>query len=292
VEELQQVRAALAQYQTTGSLDEARRLYDDDGARFYRPCDAVRTNLKVGGCDAEFIVPGEATARTVYYLHGGGYRLGSLTSHRHLALGIARAAGARSFAIDYRRAPEHGFPAQIDDGLAGYRYLLDTGVPPASIAFCGDSAGGNLVVTTLMAAKRAGLPMPGAAVCLSPWVDYEALGESMQTKADVDPVVTRQASLGAAEVYLGGAHPRTSAAAILGADLVGLPPLLVQVGSHEVLLDDATRLAQAAATADVEVTLQVWPRMVHVFQFYFPILSEGRQAVEEVGRFLKRHLKA
>lgn len=226
-------------------------------------------------------------SRTVLYLPGGGYVIGSLDSHRRLASEVGRAAGARSLALQYRLAPEHPFPAAVDDALAGYRYLLGAGIAPSHIAIVGDSAGGGLVVAALLAIRDAGLAQPAAGWCISPWVDMEAIGASMTAKAEEDPTVQKEPLLEMAALYLHGADPRSPLAAPLYADLRGLAPLFIQVGAVETLLDDAIRLAGVAGAAHVPVTLEVWPEMVHVWHLFHPDLAAGRRAIEAGGRFLR-----
>ena len=192
-------------------------------------------------------------------------------------------------ALNYRLAPEYPFPAAVDDALAGYRYLLDHGLKPARIAVAGDSAGGGLTVATLIAIRDAGLPLPAAGVCLSPWVDLEEKGESMTTRAKADPVVQREGLVGMAQAYLAGKDPRTPLASPLHADLKGLPPLLIQVGDAETLLDDSTRIAGRARAARVQVKLEVWPEMIHVWQLFASFLPEGQEAVEGIGKYIHQH---
>lgn len=234
--------------------------------------------------------PQAQDGRTLFYLHGGAYVIGSARAYRGLAAELARAAGAHGLALDYRLAPEHPFPAAVDDAVAAYRALLDRGAKPGSIVFAGDSAGGGLTVAALVAARDAGLPMPAAALLLSPWADLECAGGSMSSKAAEDPTLTRDGLVYMAGLYLGGAAARTPGASPIHADLSGLPPLLIQVGSAEVLLDDAVRLAAAAGAAGVATQLQVWPRMIHVWHAFAFMLSEGRDAVAEAGAFLERRL--
>jgi len=222
-------------------------------------------------------------------VHGGGYVIGSINTHRDLMGRIARASGARVLGINYRLAPEHPFPAAVDDSVAAYRWMIAQGLKPNRIAVAGDSAGGGLAVATLVAIRDAKLPIPGAGVCLSPWVDMEGIGKSMESKAAIDPVVQREGLLGMAAAYLGGQNPRSPLAAPLYADLKGLPPLLIQVGEAETLLDDSTRLADRAKTAGVSATLEVWPEMIHVWQMFASFLPEGQQAVDGIGGFLKEH---
>jgi epsilon-lactone hydrolase len=226
----------------------------------------------------------------VLYLHGGGYVLGSIKTHRDLMGRISRAAKARVLGLDYRLAPEHPFPAAVDDSLTAYRWLLDQGLKPARIAVAGDSAGGGLAIATLVAIREAGLPMPAAGICLSPWVDMEGLGESMKTREQADPVVRRDMLVQMASAYLGKQDLRTPLAAPLYADLKGLPPLLIQVGDAETLLDDSNRLTQRARAAGVQVKLEVWPEMIHVWQLFASFLPEGQQAVDGIGQFIGHQL--
>jgi acetyl esterase/lipase len=190
-------------------------------------------------------------------------------------------------ALDYRLAPEHPFPRAVEDALAGYRFLLSRGYQPARIAIAGDSAGGGLVVSAMIAIRDAGLPQPGCGWCISPWVDLEAVGETMSTKGNADPTVQRAGILEMADMYLNGADPRSPLAAPIYADLAGLPPLLVQVGAAETLLDDAIRLAKAAGAADVRVDLQIWPEMIHVWHLFHPELKAGLRAIEQGGSFIR-----
>ncbi len=271
-----------------GASVEEMRAAMDDMAAAPQPdvkCERVSAN----GVDAEWITaPGAAADRAVLYLHGGGYVMGSLKTHRDLMGRISRAAQARVLGLDYRLAPEHPFPAAVDDALAGYRFLLSQ-FRPARMVVAGDSAGGGLTLATLVAARDAGLAMPAAAVCLSPWVDLEGTGESMKTRMHVDPIASAEGTHVLAQAYLAGKDLRTPLAAPLHADLKGLPPLLIQVGDHEVLLDDSTRAAANARQAGVKVTLEVWPEMIHVWQLFASFLPEGQQAVEGIGKFIREH---
>jgi acetyl esterase/lipase len=190
--------------------------------------------------------PDADRGKAILYLHGGGYVIGSLDSHRHVVAEMGRAARARALAIDYRLAPEHPFPAAVDDSLAAYRFLLANGVPAGGITIAGDSAGGGLAIAAMLAIRDAGLPQPACGWTVSPWVDMEAIGDSMTGKAATDPTVQKAGIIDMAKQYLGGADPRTPLAAPIYGDLRGLAPLLIQVGAAETLLDDAIRLAQVA----------------------------------------------
>jgi acetyl esterase/lipase len=198
-----------------------------------------------------------------------------------------RAAKAWALALDYRLAPEHPFPAAVEDAVSGYRYLLSRGIRPGRIAIAGDSAGGGLVVAALLAIRDAGLAQPACGWCISPWVDMEGTGETMTTRAAADPMVQREPLLEMAKLYLGGADPRSPLAAPIYADLRDLEPLLIQVGAAETLLDDAIRLAKGAGAADVRVDLQIWPEMIHVWHLFHPELKAGLRGIQAGGDYVR-----
>jgi acetyl esterase/lipase len=251
----------------------------------------VATEILLGQRPALRLDPGgPASPGTLLYLHGGGYVLGSPRTHAGLTSELARRAGVRAVSLDYRLAPEHPFPAAVDDALAAYRALLEDGVRPTELVIAGDSAGGGLAIATLLGARAAGLPQPAAAAVFSPWVDLALGGDSIDTKDGVDPIFTRRSVQEYADRYLGDRDPTTQLASPVHADLTGLAPLLIQVGSHELLLDDAVRLAGRAGNDDVAVTLQVWPGLPHVFQNQFPTLAEAGDALDEAARFLAGRL--
>jgi len=283
------VEALRARPVLTGLCIEEHRAAFVALASQFRPAEDVRREpVDAGGVPAEWITtPESVRGRVIYYLHGGGYVVGSIDTHCELISRLSRAARARAFAIDYRLAPEDPFPAAVEDATRAYHWLLSTGVDPARLVIAGDSAGGGLTVAALVALRDAGDPLPAAAVCLSPWVDLEGLGESVTTKADADPMLQREFLLEAAKAYLGGVHPRTPLAAPLYADPSGLPPLLIQVGTAETLLDDSTRLADRAKAAGVDVTLERWDEMIHVWQFCAALLPEGQQAIDRIGEFIQ-----
>ena len=234
--------------------------------------------------------PGARTDQTLLYIHGGAFVIGNPTDYRSLSGELGRATGVSTVSLDYRLAPEHPFPAAVDDCVAAYRALLEGGIKPADIVLAGDSAGGGLVIATLVAARDAGLPMPAGALTISPWVDLACTGSSMQSKIAADPSITREGLLANAELYLQGKPLTTPLASPLYADLRGLPPVFVQVGTAEVLLDDAIRLVGALGAADVPVHLSVWPNMPHVWHIFGFMLSEGRDALTEAGVFLTASL--
>jgi acetyl esterase/lipase len=289
--EIARIRAMFVRDPTTLSTAELRAGYDMLGVAFpIAPDIALRSE---GGCGAPAewgVAPGADEAKVLLYLHGGGYVIGSLNSHRSVVGELGRAARVRTLALDYRLAPEAPFPAAVDDALAAYRFLLRQGIAPKSIAIAGDSAGGGLTVATLVAARDAGLPQPACAVCVSPWVDLELLGASMTTKAAEDPMLPRALLAAWARTYLNGADPRTPLAAPLHANLKGIAPLLIQVGSAEVLLDDSLRLAAAAGAQEVAVRLEVWPEMLHVWHMFHPAVADARKAIAHAGAFIQEHM--
>jgi len=265
--------------------DELRRNFDLLGSMSPLP-DGVRCEpVDAGGVPAEWITPPVADDRTILYLHGGGYVIGSIGSHRAMIARIAIAARARALAIDYRLAPEHPYPAAVDDATAAYRWLLAQGIEPARLAIAGDSAGGGLTAATLLALRDAGDVLPAAAVCISPWLDLACSGETMRTKAADDPVLTPERLQRWAGQYLNGTDARTPVASPLYGDLSGLPPLLMQVGTAEVLLDDSLRFAERARAAGVDVTLEPWEELIHIWPIFF-MLPESQQAIERVGAWL------
>jgi monoterpene epsilon-lactone hydrolase len=255
-----------------------------DGTRI-EPVDAA-------GVPAEWLdVPGVDPSRVLLYLHGGGYVIGSIASHRALAARIAAAAGVRALIIDYRLAPEHPFPAAVEDATAAYEFLLGQGIVPSRIAIGGDSAGGGLTFASLVALRDAGRPLPGAAIALSPWTDLAGTGESMTTRAHADPMVQREPLLANGALYLGEADARTPTASPLYADLAGLPPICIQVGTAETLLDDSTRIAERIRAAGGRVELEAFEDLIHVFQAFAPHVPESVEAIEKLGAFVKRSLQ-
>ncbi|PZU56825.1 MAG: alpha/beta hydrolase [Sphingobium sp.] len=244
----------------------------------------------VAGLPVEYLRPSQDLGGSILFFHGGGYMIGSLNTHRGLASHLALSASATVIAIDYRLAPEHVFPAASDDCLSVYRALLEQGYAAEKITLAGDSAGGALVVATLMGARDAGLPLPAAAFLMSPFVDLTGSGESGAEKVDVDVVVRPGMIEGMGGAYLNGASPDNPKASPLFGEYAGLPPLLVHVGTYETILDDSLRLVRKAAIADVAVELKVWPKMPHVFQLFAGELEEGRQSLQQAGSFLRRYL--
>jgi|HubBroStandDraft_1064217.scaffolds.fasta_scaffold00076_36 monoterpene epsilon-lactone hydrolase len=288
--DIETIRALLEAEQTRGPLNlvELRKLYDGSTPMYPVPEGITIEPVDAGGVPAERVsgavaVPG----RTILYLHGGGYVIGSPVQYRHLAGAIVEAAQATLVMLDYRLAPEHPYPAAVEDALAAYRRLLEQGQNPAQLIVAGDSAGGGLTVSTLIRARDEGLALPAAAVLISPWTDLAHTGDTLKTLAGRDPSFDEAVLVEMADHYLGGVDPTTPLASPLYADLSGLPPLLIQVGAEEMLLDDSVRLDRRAREHGVESVLEVWEEMVHSWHFYYPQLEEGRAAILRLGAFIR-----
>jgi epsilon-lactone hydrolase len=248
--------------------------------------------VSAGGVDGEWISPTNAReGKAILYFHGGGFRIGSVSSHRDLISQIAIASGCRALAVNYRLAPEHRFPAALDDAIAAYGWMLDRGLESGNVAFAGDSAGGNLVLAVMLALRERGLPLPASSVLMSPWTDLAATGASYVSRAETDPIHQRPMILALAKNYLGGqGDPYDPLVSPLYADLRGLPPLLIQVGDRETVLDDSVMFSDMARAAGVVVDLEVWDGMIHVFQMFGAELPEAHQAIASIAGFLNRHL--
>ncbi len=273
------------------TVEVQREASEDFAMMTAEPDDVTAAPVDAGGVPALWIEPdGAAADRVLLYVHGGGYVVGSVESHRKLVGHLAKAVGCRALSLDYRLAPEHPHPAAVEDSTAGYQWLLAQGIEPAHVAISGDSAGGGLTVSTLVALRDAGTPLPAAGVPLSPWVDMEGTGESMTTRADVDLIVQAEGLKMMADHFLAGHDARDPLAAPLYADLSGLPPLYIQVGDEETLLDDSLRLAGNAEAAGVEVRVDVFPEMQHVFQMSAGNTPEADDAVARIGDWLRPRL--
>ncbi len=269
------------------SIDAVRKGFEQLGSMFPVPADVQCEPIMADGVKAEWVsAPTAAPDRAILYLHGGGYAIGSINTHRALAASLSREAKARVLVIDYRLAPENPHPAALDDAVKSYRWILKQGIQPQRIAIAGDSAGGGLTLATLVALRDAGEKLPACAACLSPWVDLEGTGASVTTKAKDDPMVTKDGLVQLGGLYLAGKDPRTPLAAPLYADLSGLPPLLIVVGGREILLDDASRVAERARKAGVEVTYEPAAHMIHVWQLFAPMLDEGRESLARIGGYI------
>ena len=250
--------------------------------------DVTCTTVSAGGVPAEWLAgPGADASRAILYLHGGGYTAGSLVTHRQLAGWLAKASAARVLLIDYRLGPEHPHPAAVDDAVAAYQYLLTQGIAPGRIVIGGDSAGGGLGAAALIALRMRGIAQPAGAVLISPWLDLTGSGESMRTRASLDPMVGNDGLSRMARAYLPEGDLRAPLVSPLFADLTGLPPLLIQVGTEEALFDDATRFDAAARTAGVDVTIEVGNGMVHVWQAFAWLVPEAKESIASIGAFVK-----
>jgi epsilon-lactone hydrolase len=286
--EIEAIRGMLAARARPAGPSERRQRLDALGMQYQVPEGVLIEPVQANGVPAEWTVAPEADpGRVILFLHGGGYMAGSLNSHRHMVAQVGREAQARTLALDYRLAPEHPFPAAVEDAIAGFRSLLSQGYEPKRIALAGESAGGGLALATLVSVRDSKLPLPGCAWLSSPWVDLEAIGPSMTAKSAVDPLIQRAYLLELASAYLNGGDPRTPLAAPLYADLRGLPPLLIQAGAAETLLDDAVRLAGVAGAADVRVRLEIWPDMIHAWHLFYQQLEAGRRSLAEAGAFIR-----
>ena len=294
-EQLENLEAILRKSAFPPGIDvrEQRRLLRELTSAQPLPADVTVTAAALGGVPtAEITIDGIEPRRVVLYFHSGVYVLGDAVGAAGLASQIGRLTRAKVISVDYRLAPEHPYPAAVDDALAAYEALLDSGTAPADIALAGESAGGGLAVATLVNARDHGLPLPAAALVMSPYADLTLAGRTMQTKGDVDLLMSRENLQSRVNDYTSGQDAALGLISPIFADLSGLPPLIIQAGTHEVLLDDAVRLARQAATADVQVTLDVTPRVPHVFQTFYPILDEAASALDRAGQFLSSHLGA
>jgi len=269
---------------------ETFRAMMNRGARLCKPPRDVSVKpVMADEVPCEWMIPANASAESViFYIHGGAWTLGWTDIHRRMVAHLCMAARSRALVVDYRLAPEHPFPAALDDCVAAYRWLFKNGTLPANIVIAGDSAGGNLTLATLLLLRDAGDPLPAAAVCISPMTDLEGTGASFRTKQD--PAVTAEFALAMVHHYAGGQNLRSPLISPHYGDLRGLPPLLIHVGGDEILLSDATRLADNARAAGVDVSLLVWPKMWHVWHLLAPSLPEARQAVDGIGEFVRERL--
>mgnify|MGYP001191320417 CR=1 FL=1 len=272
-------------------LQQMRANMEAFAAMAQPPADVACTPVNAGDVPAEWVEAPGAAGRAILYLHGGGYVIGSIATHRELAGRLSRASGARVLVAGYRLGPEHPFPAAIDDAVACYRWLRSQGFAAGGIAIAGDSAGGGLTMATLLALREAGDELPAGAVCLSPWVDLEQSGASMTERDALDPMVHKDTLDEMARMYLDGADASQPLASPINGDLRGLPPLLIQVGTAETLYDDSVRLAERARAAGVQVEFEPWEDMIHVFQS-FSMLPEATRAVARIGEFVATHVAA
>ena len=281
---------AAAFAETPPSLEERRMGANMMGARFQNLDGISMEAVDADGIPAEWVTAPGANNGAVLYLHGGGYVTGSVISHRGMAANLSRTSGCSVLTVDYRLAPENKHPAQVQDAHTAYSWMLSNGADRSMTIIAGDSAGGGLTVATLLSVRDEGDPLPAAGVCISPWVDMEGTGDSMKSKAGVDPMVSKDGLIDMAQNFLGDGDRRDPLAAPLYADLTGLPPLLIIVGTAEVLLDDAIRLHEKAESVGVDSTLEIWDDMVHIWPWFAPFLPEGQQAMEQMGDFIKERI--
>ena len=291
--EIDAIRALLGSKPRPVGWSERRQRLDEVGSTWPVASDVKCQAVDCDGVAGEWsVVPGSEPSRVLLYFHGGGYCSGSIVSHRRMVTEAGRAARMRTLAIDYRRAPEHPYPAAHEDALMAWRFLRKQGIPASAIAVGGDSAGGNLTLGLINRLRAAGEALPACAWLVSPWTDLTMSGATLLTKDAVDPLIHTAYLTELADAY---APPpierRDPLISPLFADLAGFPPILVQVGSAETLLADATRLAAAAGAADVDVTLQIWPHMIHAWPVWNAKLEDGRRALAFAGQFMGAHIR-
>src|SRR5256885_1689059 len=290
--EIEAVRALLGSKPRPVGWPERRKRLDEVGSVWSVADDVKLTAVNVNGLPGEWsIVPGSDSSRVLMFFHGGGYCSGSILSQRRLVTEAGRAAGVRTLAIGYRLAPEHPFPAAYDDVLTAWRFLRNQNIPAAHIAIGGDSAGAGLTVALISRLRDAHEELPGCAWLISPWTDLTMSGSTLASRGEVDPLIDKEYLNELAEAYLpAGMDRRDPRVSPLYADLTNFPPMLIQVGSDETLLDDATRFAAHAGAADVAVTLEVWPHMIHAWPLWNARLEDGRRALASAGEFIRAHL--
>jgi acetyl esterase/lipase len=284
------IKATSPRVTSNTSIAELRAKMRAGSGKSFLPRGGTVSPIKLDRVSAEWIYPPNVSPQTIIlYLHGGGWTLGWTNNGRRMLAYICQAAQCRALAVNYRLAPEHPFPAALSDCFSAYCWLLSNGISPQKIVIAGDSAGGNLALSTLLALRDAGEPMPAAAICISAITDLECTGESFNTKKD--PSLTTSFVKTMIHHYIGGQNPRLPLVSPHYGNLCGFPPLLIQVGEDEILLSDAERLANNAQAAGVKVKLAIWPKMWHVWHTFVPILPEAKQAVNEIGVFIQEHLE-
>ena len=289
--EIDAIRALLSSKPRPVGWPERRKRLDEVGAVWPVANDVVLTAVDVNGIPGEYsIVPGSDPSRVLMFFHGGGYCSGSIKSHRRLLTEAGRAARTRTLAVEYRLAPEHPFPAAYDDALTTWRFLRNEGIAAAHIAIGGDSAGAGLTLALIGRLREAHEELPACAWLMSPWADLTMSGSTLASKAEVDPLIHKQYLNELADAYLpAGIDRKDPRVSPLYADLRNFPPMLIQVGSNETLLDDATRVASRAGAADVAVILEIWPHMIHAWPLWNAHLEAGRRALASAGAFIRSH---
>ena len=290
--EIERIRALLSSKPRPVGWLERRKRLDEVGSVWPVAKDVELAAVDVNGVAGEWsIAPGSDPSRVLMFFHGGGYCSGSIVSHRRLVTEAGRAAGVRTLAIGYRLAPEHPFPAAYDDVLTAWRFLRNQNIPAAHIAIGGDSAGAGLTIALITRLRDAHEELPGCGWLISPWTDLTISGSTVFTRDAVDPLIHKQYLIELADAYLpAGMDRKDPRVSPLYADLKGFPPALIQVGSAETLLDDATRFAAVAGAADVRVTLEIWPHMIHAWLLWNAHLEPGRRALASAGAFIRENL--
>jgi len=290
--EIEAIRALLGSKPRPVEWPERRNRLDEVGSVWPVADDVKVTSVDVNGVPGEWsIVPGSDSSRVLMFFHGGGYCSGSIVSHRRLITEAGRAAGIRTLAIGYRLAPEHPFPAVHDDVFTAWRFLRDQNIPAEHIAIGGDSVGAGLTLALISRLHDAQEELPGCAWLISPWTDLTMSGPTLSSKEAIDPLIHKQYLIELADAYLpAGVDRKDPRVSPLYADLKGFPPVLIQVGSAETLLDDATRFAAVAGAVDVPVTLEIWPQMIHAWPLWNARLESGRRALASAGAFIRQHL--
>jgi len=283
------IRALLSSKPRPQGWVERRARLDEVGSIWPVAADVELAGVDLGGLSGEWSrVPGSDETRVLMYFHGGGYCSGSIRSHRRLVSEAGRAAGTRTLAVDYRLAPEHPFPAALDDALTAWRFLREQGIAPMHVAVGGDSAGGGLTAALINHLRAAGEEQPACAWLVSPWTDLTMSGASLASKDAVDPLIHKGYLEELAHAYLpAGFESEDPRVSPLYSNLRGFPPTLIQVGSDETLLDDAVRFAAAVGSADVAVTLEIWPHMIHAWPLWNAHLEAGRRALASAGAFMR-----
>ena len=281
-----------ARYRPGFTIEGIRKGLEDATRLSFLPANMVVERININGISAEWVCGKHSEQdKAILYLHGGGYNCGSPATHRELAAHISNASGTRVLVPDYRLAPENPFPAALKDAVACYRWLIQEGFANTKIAIAGDSAGGGLTLATCLALKENNDPLPSALACISPWTDLEATGASVKALEKIDPMVNLRALQVMASKYIGDHDPRVPAISPLYADFKGFPPTLIQVGSDEMLLDDSTRVAEKARQAGVDLTLDVFDGLWHVFHVFYRLMPEAKDAVKALGVFIRNHFK-
>jgi len=271
----------------SGSIEEQRQEFEKVGKMMSMPSGVEVKDDTVNGLYSEWLIPENTQSNSVIlYLHGGGYAIGSVNTHRSMVARIAKASRTPALIIDYRLAPEHPFPAALHDASGAYQYLLEQGYNNQQIILMGESAGGGLVLSTMLCLRDDGIPLPAAAVLMSPFTDLTASGESVQTRRKQDPM-NKPEDIVITQHYVGDCDPAHPMLSPLFADLSGLPPLYIQVGDDEIMLSDSTRLAEKARKSGVEVEIEIWECMWHVWQFFAPFLPEANQAIQNIAKFVQ-----